>query len=47
MDRSDEIAGTLVEIRDLLREGRKSQLELPLIVLCLGAIGYLLPKLRF
>jgi CHASE3 domain sensor protein len=84
MDRSDEIASVVGEIRDLLREGRQSQLEaleflranaektksvidrsvalqeiavrrqkrilalvLPLIVMCLAAIGYLLLKLRF
>ena len=82
MDKSEEIAGLLTEIRDLLREGRQSQVEsleilranaertktvvdrsvalqelaiqrqktvlliiLPLIVVCLGAIGYLLFKL--
>jgi CHASE3 domain sensor protein len=27
MDKSEEIAGLLTEIRDLLREGRKSQAE--------------------
>jgi CHASE3 domain sensor protein len=84
MDRSEEIASAVGEIRDLLREGRKSQVEalellranaertksvidrsvalqevavrrqkkilalvLPLIVVCLAAIGYLLLKLRF
>jgi CHASE3 domain sensor protein len=83
MDRSDEIASVVGEIRDLLREGRQSQLEaleflranaektksiidrsvalqeiavrrqkrilavaLPLIVVCLLAMGYLLLKLR-
>ena len=82
MDKSEEIAGLLSEIRDLLREGRESQVEaleflranaertksvvdrsvalqdlsvqrqkkvlvivIPLIVVCLGAIGYLLLKL--
>ena len=84
MDRSDEIAGVVGEIRDLLREGRQAQVEalqvlrdnadrtksmversvalqelalrrqkrvlgmvIPLIVVCLAAIGYLLANLRF
>ena len=82
MDNSENIAGLLTEIRDLLREGRQSQLQaleflrdnaertkavvdrsvalqdlsvqrqkkilvmvIPLIVVCLVAIGYLLLKL--
>ena len=82
MDNSENIARLLTEIRDLLREGRQSQIEaleflranaertksvvdrsvalqdlsvqrqkkvliivIPLIVVCLGAIGYLLLKL--
>jgi CHASE3 domain sensor protein len=82
MDKPDEVAGLLAEIRDLLRDGRKSQTEaleflranaertrtvvdrsvalqelavrrqksvvfivIPLIVVCLVALGYLL--LRF
>ncbi len=82
MDNSEKIADLLTEIRDLLREGRQSQVEaleflranaertksvvdrsvalqdlsvqrqkkvliivIPLIVVCLGAIGYLLLKL--
>jgi len=84
MDRSDEIAAAVGEIRDLLRDGRKSQVEaleflranaektksvidrsvalqegavrrqkailalvLPLIVVCLAAIGYLILRIRF
>lgn len=84
MDRSDEIASAVGEIRDLLREGRQAQVEalqvlrdnadrtksmversvalqelalqrqkrvlglvIPLIVVCLAAIGYLLVHLRF